>query len=180
MKNHIKIGLTLLGVVISLIGFAQDFSAVCKKEMSQFGFLTGEWVGEGWVITPQGSRENSMVTESIAYDLNNTVISLRGTGTAERNGDKTRVHDALGVLYYDPFTKKVNMDSWIARGMSTKADLELLGEGKMKWWFPAGPNRVIRYTINIENDKWNEVGEMSSDKGETWVQFFEMNLTKQN
>ena len=35
----------------------------------------------------------------------------------------------------------------------------------------------MRYTIGFQNDRWEEIGERSRD-GETWQQFFEMNLDR--
>jgi hypothetical protein len=176
MKEIRRFLLILLGIVISLVAFTQDFKAITQKEMKKMSFMTGEWQGEGWVMTPEG-METSRVKETISYDLDNTVLRLRGVGTADKDGVEVKVHDALGVLYFDPFRQQFGMSSWISKGMHTDANVELLGEGRLKWWFEAGPAGTIRYTLKIENNVWVEIGEMSQD-GETWKQFFEMKLEK--
>lgn len=180
MKNLIKILLTILGVIIGASLFAQDFSQDCKNEMKAFTFLTGKWEGQGWVITPAGTKESSMVTEEISFDLDETIIKLRGVGMAEKGGEMLRVHDALGVLYYDPFQKSYKMNSWISRGLNTQASVALLENGKMNWQFSAGPNRMIRYTIEVIDDQWHEIGEVSLNEGATWIQFFQMDLAKKD
>jgi len=156
MKEIRRFLLILLGIVISLVAFTQDFKAITQKEMKKMSFMTGE---------------------TISYDLDNTVLRLRGVGTADKDGVEVKVHDALGVLYFDPFRQQFGMSSWISKGMHTDANVELLGEGRLKWWFEAGPAGTIRYTLKIENNVWVEIGEMSQD-GETWKQFFEMKLEK--
>ena len=40
---------------------------------------------------------------------------------------------------------------------------------------PAGPKR--RFTIQVEDDRWVEAGEISHD-GATWKPFFEMTLAR--
>ena len=176
MKETRKLLLILLGIVISLVAFTQDFKAAAQKEMQKMSFMIGEWQGEGWVMTP-GGKEFSSVNEAISYDLDSTVISLRGVGMADKGGVEVKVHDAIGVLYFDPFQRKFGMSSWISKGMHTDANVELLGEGKLKWWFEAGPAGTIRYTMTIANNEWVEIGEMSQD-GENWRQFFEMTLKR--
>jgi hypothetical protein len=37
---------------------------------------------------------------------------------------------------------------------------------------------IVRYTITLDGDRWNEVGEMSRDNGATWSRTLEMNLTR--
>jgi hypothetical protein len=37
---------------------------------------------------------------------------------------------------------------------------------------------IIRYTITLGENTWNEVGEMSRDGGATWTRTVEMNLTR--
>lgn len=69
------------------------------------------------------------------------------------------------------------MESWIALGMHTKADFEILSENELRWSFSVGPQVRIRYTLQLGEDTWNEIGEMSNS-GSDWRQFFEMNLTK--
>ncbi len=98
MKGIRRFLLILLGIVISLVAFTQDFKAITQKEMKKMSFMTGEWQGEGWVMTPEG-METSRVKETISYDLDNTVLRLRGVGTADKDGVEVKVHDALGALY---------------------------------------------------------------------------------
>ena len=179
MKNLFRIFTTVMFFLMINEGEAQDFGEPVRQALSKLDFVIGEWEGEGWVMMPQGNRETSIVTESIHYDLDNTIITLKGLGMSERDGEKIKVHDALGVMYYDPFAKEYKMKSWLSRGMSTDANVKVEDEGNIVWWFKAGPVGTIRYTIKIRDGKWNEIGEMSQD-GENWTKFFEMNLVKKS
>ncbi|MFY0601102.1 MAG: hypothetical protein JXR03_15605 [Cyclobacteriaceae bacterium] len=169
-------------LIMFLVGAAlpaQDFSRAVQDKIKNFDFMIGTWTGEGAVISPDGNSDISQVTEVIGYEVGNTVIQMRGLGTKTlESGEKITVHDALGVLSYDYFQQKYKLYSFISKGMQTIADIDLKEEGHVVWWIKAGSNMTIRYTINVKDDKWNEVGERSSD-GETWNKFFEMNLTKQ-
>lgn len=177
MKKLIKPILVVVGILVAIGLTAQDFSAQVKEKISAFDFMIGEWEGEGWVMGQDGNKETSHVIEDISYQLDETIIQLRGVGMADKDGKQVKVHDAFGILSYDPFTQKYKMNSWLSRGMSTTAQVEIKNEASFIWWFDAGPSRTIRYTVNFEDGLWNEKGEMSTD-GDTWHQFFEMNLTQ--
>ncbi len=178
MKLRIWILLIILGITSWPFATAQDFRSTNKAEISNLQKMVGTWVGKGWVYTAQGKREDFHIDEEITYDLDSTVLRIRGVGMSAGSGSKELIHDALGVMYYDPFEKTLKMDSWIAKGMHTTSKVEVLGKGKFKWSFNAGRSMSIQYHITIENDKWLEVGEMSRNS-EPFMKFFEMNLTKQ-
>ena len=177
MKNLVfLISTATIGMMVSPVN-AQDFSDVVKEKISAFDFMVGTWEGEGWIFSPQG-KETSRVTENIQYGVGNTIIRMEGKGVKTlEDGSELVVHDALGVLSYDVFRKEYKLNSFIARGLQTEANIEMKEDGKVVWWFDAGPSNTIRYTLQVKDGEWNEIGEMSSD-GETWRQFFEMNLVK--
>lgn len=179
MKNLLFLLMSATVVLTFQPVSAQDFSSEVKEKIGEFDFIIGTWKGEGWVFTPQG-KETSSVTENIQYGVENTIIRMEGKGVKKlEDGSEQIVHDALGILSYDVFRKKYKLNSFIARGMQTEASIELGEDGKVIWWFDAGPSNTIRYTLNVKDGRWNEIGEMSSD-GENWRQFFEMNLEKVN
>lgn len=165
-------------LVLVASAYAQDFASVAKEKVDDFDFMIGTWQGEGWMMTPSG-KQTSSVTEIIAYDLGNTIITMKGKGVKNlESGEELVVHEALGVLSYDVFQKKYKLQSYIAKGMQTTSEVSLNDDGTVTWWIDAGP-RKMRYTIRFEEGKWNEIGEMSTD-GENWKPFFEMNLAKVN
>lgn len=156
--------------------FAQpDFTQLAQQKIKALDMMVGNWEGTGYLTTPTG-KESSKVTESIQYKLNNTVIVAEGKGVATIDGAEKVVHDALGVISFNPFTQQYQMNSFIAKGMSTQAKFEIKDATNIVWWIEAGPT-TIRYSLTIENNTWVEIGERSMD-GENWQQFFEMKLKK--
>lgn len=173
MKNLIKTMVFLAVAAWSTEIYAQpDFSAEVKAKMQSLDFMVGDWEGSGWAMTPSG-KENTEVKESITYALNGTILQVNGLGTKENKV----VHEAFGVITFNPFTKAYGMDAYVAKGMKTAATVEILDEGKIKWYFKAGPNMTIKYMLTVEDGIWTEIGERSMD-GENWQQFFEMTLKK--
>lgn len=154
---------------------AQDFSELARSKVRPFGFLVGEWEGEGVLSQGPGTGEVTRVHEQVYFDLDSTVLIFRGVGKL-LSGDK--VHDAIGVLSFDPFTKSLKLNSWLSKGMQTQASVEWLGDGNFRWFFQAGPERTISYTLTVVDHVWQEQGSISMDKGETWTPFFEMKLKK--
>lgn len=153
-----------------------DFSQLSKEKLAKLDMMVGTWKGSGYVYTPQG-KEISEVTEVIQYKLDNTVLFVEGKGVRNmEDGTQKVVHDAMGIISFHPFTKQYYMNSFISKGMSTKANLSIEGDNKIVWWFETGPN-TIRYTLTIADGEWVEIGERSTD-GENWQQFFEMKLKK--
>lgn len=174
MKNLISI-LTFLSCFMNgvVCVSAQDFSEEAKHQVAQLDFMVGKWEGTGLAMLPNGQKGMSEVTETIRYDLDGTILRIRGVGLSEG----VKVHDALGIIYYDPSSKALKMNSWLSKGMSTMAEVQLMPDGRIQWCFEPRPGVTIRYTIVISGNEWSETGEMSRD-GENWNKFFEMNLEK--
>lgn len=173
MKSQVIIIVLML---VPVLAMAQpDFSQLAKEKMALLDHMVGTWKGTGYAYTPQG-KESSDVTEVIQYKLDKTVLFVEGKGIKTmEDGTQKVVHDALGIISFHPFTKKYYMNSFISKGMSTKADLKI-EDNRIIWWFETGPN-TIRYTLTIADGQWVEIGERSTD-GENWQQFFEMKLKK--
>lgn len=171
-----KIIMTAL-CLLPLLALAQpDFSQQAKQKISALDIMVGDWEGTGYLMTPQG-KEASQVTEKIRYKLDGTVIMAEGKGVITlEDGTKQTVHDALGIVSYNSFTQQYQMNSFIGKGMSTQAKLEVKDANNMVWWIEAGPS-TIRYSLTIKDGVWKEIGERSMD-GKTWQQFFEMELKK--
>lgn len=154
-----------------------DFSQLVKQKMAVLDLMIGTWEGTGDMNTPTG-KESSKVKETLQYKLDGTVIMTEGRGTKTmEDGSEIIVHDALGVISFNPFTKQYQMNSFISKGMSTQAKLEIKNANNIIWWIEAGPT-TLRYSLTIEDDEWTEIGERSMTGGETWQQFFEMKLKK--
>ena len=114
-------------------------------------------------------------TEDIKYRLDNTILQIEGQG---KNGNKI-IHDALALMTYDVKDDKYTFHSYTAEGRHQTDAKVTVGDKQMTWQMDSNPNRWIKYTIRLnEKNQWHEIGEMSTDNGQTWNKFFEMTLDK--
>ena len=157
--------------------FAQrpDVKQPVQDAMQRISAMIGTWEGSGWQMGPTGEKESSNVHEEIQFKLDSTLLHIEGLG---KKDDGTIVHNALGVISYNAFTKKYVFNAYLSDGLSTVANFEVIEDNAhFRWWFNDNRGGTIRYTITLRNSEWKEIGEYSSD-GENWRQFFEMVLKK--
>ncbi len=143
-----------------------------RAEMKNLDRLIGQWKGAGWI--QQGAkRETFDGTETVQRKIGGLALLVEGNF---KNKEGVVIHDTLAVISPNMKTKTYDFQTYLANGMNGIQELKTI-EGGWQWGlqFPGG---AMRYTIKIENDIWNEIGEMSRDDGKTWMKFFEMNLKK--
>ncbi len=172
-----RVFVIVLFIVFSNSLFAQmpDFTKDTKTAMAKFGIMIGKWEGKSWTIGDNGLKKYSNVTETIQWKLNNSTILIEGLGKNEAGKE---VHNALGVVFYDPMQKKYRIHSHLESGLSTFATFEVVEPNKkFEWWFEDGRGGTVKYKIVIDGNKWKEEGEYVKG-GVTIMKFFEMNLTK--
>jgi len=153
---------------------AQQMQEKCKSKLQKLSFMEGKWSGSGWAVNPDDrSRETFSQEETISYELQGTILHIRGKG---HNEDGEAIHNALGIIYYDAKEDTYFMHSFLDTGQETKAHFEPTGDG-YKWWFGDGNGGTIQYTATFEQGKWVEKGAYSRD-GEQWYPFMEFQLTQ--
>jgi len=143
-----------------------------RAEMKNLDRLIGFWKGTGWI--QQGARRETFEgTETVQRKIGGLALLVEGN---YKNKEGVIIHDTLAVISPNTKTKNYDFQTYLANGMSGVHELKTIEVG---WqWSLQFPGMAMRYTIKIENDVWNEIGEMSSDDGKTWAKFFEMNLKK--
>lgn len=172
MRRAFALVLILLGALPASAADAPD-KVAHQTAMQMLSFLEGEWEGGGTVAMGPGPRLPFAQTERIQFKHDRTLLLIEGQGKAPQTG--AVVHDALAVVTFDAASGKYKFRSFAAVGRF--ADTEATVEGsRMVWRLNAGPQK-IRYTIDVDNGVWREIGERSTD-GTTWVAFFEMTLRK--
>lgn len=171
--------LRVLALALVLVGALPAFGAdtpdkaAHQAAMQKLSFMAGEWDGGGTVAMGPGPRLAFTQTERIQFKHDGTLLLIEGQGKAPQTG--AVVHDALAVVTFDAVAGKYKFRSFAAVGRF--ADTEATVEGnRMVWWLNAGPQK-IRYTIDVNDGVWREIGERSPD-GATWIPFFEMTLRK--
>ncbi len=176
LNKLVTMGLALLLSASSAT--AQSVNVEAVEAMKKAEIMIGEWEGTGWMMSPQGSREESAVHEKLQWKLDGTMILIEGLG---RNREGRTIHNALGLLTYDVRTKKYAMRSYLSDGRMTDAVFEVIGKDKFRWSYSftqAGRTMSIRYTLMFaDKSRWNEIGEYSGN-GADWNKFFEMNLVR--
>jgi hypothetical protein len=147
--------------------------------MERVAFLVGEWEGDGWIIRGPGPRTTFRQKENIAYAANRTAVTIRGEGSVldSASGRWQVVFEAGGLLTYDAAEKRYKMLNAGGSGRALALEPEIRENG-LTWGFDL-PNGRIRYVISHPPDgTFTEIGEMSSDNGATWRQFFYMKLRR--
>lgn len=172
-----KIIKIIIGVALGLF-ILTDTSAqtenVSKEKMKALSALTGEWSGGGWLITREQERKDFTQKEWIKYELDGTIIQIKGQG---RNPEGDLIHNAYAIMSYDQKEGKYFMDSYLEDGRQTKANMEIMEDGRIKWWFETPDGGTVRYFISIDEDTWTEKGEYSRD-GNNWFPIIQFTLNK--
>ena len=141
------------------------------EAMKHFAMMDGEWRGTAWSLSPTGEKTHLIQTERVGPFLDGSVKVIEGRGY---EGDGSVAFNALGIISFDPNTKKYSMHSY-ARGFSGDFVITPTADG-FYWEIPAGP-RTIRYTAVLSDSTWNEVGDMIMEGTEP-VRILEMTLTR--
>ncbi|MDQ8197411.1 hypothetical protein QEH56_04590 [Pelagicoccus enzymogenes] len=153
-----------------------DVKAPVQAAMQELSIMVGDWEGTSWTMSPDGTRQNAAVRESIQWKLDETVLLIEGRGTDEND---QKVHHALATLCFDPLTRNYKFDTHTFQGLNTQASFEVLeANAKFRWGYEI-PGGQIRFTITFTENghRWHEKGEFSPD-GERWFPTMEMNLQK--
>ena len=168
----------ILCLLIGQFAYAQaptSSKETVQNKMKALDWLTGKWKGEGWMSFGPDQKHTFTQTENIQFKLDNTVLLIEGNG---KNSNRT-VHDALALMTYDVQDNNYTFHSYTGEGRHQTDANVTVGDKKMIWQMDNNPERLIRYTIQLnEKNQWHEIGEMSSDQGKSWNKFFEMTLNK--
>jgi hypothetical protein len=152
--------------------FAADENDVRLEKMAAVPDLVGKWEGGGWIRQGPGEPIKFVGEETVEARLGGRVLIVEGKHyTADRS---QVVHHALATLSFDREKNGYSFDTWLVAsdGGSFPAKVE---NGALIWERP-NPERPARFIIRVENDTWNEIGEIRIEG--TWRKFFEMNLKR--
>ena len=163
----------LAGALLSAFASAQEPPVASLDAMRKLTFIAGEWRGKSTITTGPEGKKTSDVVEIAEFRLDGLLFTFEGRGVA----DGKVVHNAFGVISYDPVGKKYQMKAYTATGYSTDATISV-SENQLVWGFEIPGAGTVRYTIKVKDKKWHEVGEITRDSGKTYFPFFEMNLDK--
>lgn len=143
--------------------------------------MVGEWVGSGWQQMGQGERNEFQVHERVRWHLSGRALIVEGLGFASHpeTGETIIGHDAMAVIRHDQTTGTWRFFAGRGGAGLTDHELEIVDpEAGVIRWSPKTPQGDVRFTITIADDTWHEIGEFSSDGGETWFTFLAMSLER--
>ena len=175
MKNVLLLALLILSINLA---FAQYIDSLQVNEMKKVQWLAGKWEGEGWMMFGPEEKHTFSQTETVTSKLNGLLLAIEGLGTSDK-GESKIIHNAFAVLSFDSENQRFVMRAHKADGAFTEANALVDDNGDFIWGFNHPYAGELRFTIR-QNDKgqWYEIGEVSSDDGNSWFQNFEMLLSK--
>lgn len=144
------------------------------EAMARLAPLAGRWEGGSWMRRGPGEPEKSTGTETAEMLLGGRVLMIEGEHRAA--GSDHVVHHALAMVSWDAEAEEYRFRSYLADGR--EGDFTGRFEDGAFRWFMDLPGQQIRYTIRFGDDRWHEIGERTADGGESWQQFFEMDLAR--
>ena len=168
---------SILFCVLSInLAFAQYIDSLQVNEMKKVQWLAGKWEGQGWMMFGPEEKHTFSQTETVTSKLNGILLVIEGLGT---DGESNIIHNAFAVLSFDSENQRYVMRAHKADGAFTEADALVDNNGDFIWGFNHPYAGELRFTIRQNNKgQWYEIGEASSDDGNSWFQNFEMLLNK--
>lgn len=169
-----SLAVALLAMTVSAAS-AQDANpaaiAAQQAAMKKLDWMKGRWRGPAVTQSAQGQHRVTQ-TERIGPFLDGTVMVMEGKGF---RADRTPGFHAFGILSFDPRSGDYTLRSY-AQGYSGTFKLVPNGNGYV-WEVPAGPAMSTRYTANLHDGTWTEVGDRIVP-GQPPQRFFQMDLTR--
>ena len=135
--------------------------------------MVGTWQAKGWI--DQSGRESFISTETVARELDGTLLTIRGLHRDAANTQRI-VHNTLGIISWDQAAQRYGFRAYLATGQNSDFTLTATDTG-FAWTMDAGPAR-IRYNATVTATSWIEDGERSLNGGKSWTPFFHMELAK--
>lgn len=168
----------LLALLLPLLMTAPASPETPAAPMQALEPLIGEWDGSGWIVLgPQGKATFNQ-HESVRRAAGGGVVVIDGLGkatSAAEGAEPKIVHQAFAVISYDTKAKAYRWRAYRANGDEIDTTAEI-ADGKIVWGFDDPRGGKIRFTINVANGEWHEVGDFVT-AGKP-MRFFEMTLRR--
>lgn len=153
---------------------ATAVSTTLSERMAPLGPLVGEWRGSGWMLLPDGKREQFESLERVTLRLGGHALLVEGRHHAV--GDPSRiVHDAMAMVVWDARSKALRFRTALASGMGGDFPMQV-SPGRFAWQMDT-PQGQISYVAEFTSNRWTERGVHKLANGKE-MPFFEMSLTR--
>lgn len=166
--------------VVACVALAGAQQPAAQNPLDQMSFMVGKWEGDGWMMVPGAGKVAFRGYEQVERKLQGKALLVEGHFTAKVGPEQQErvVHEALSVLFYEPKAKQFRFRTHTLRGGAGDHELKLTGEKAWEWTLEPPDGSKVRYRTTFAGGDWHEVGERSTDGGQTWTQFIEMRLKK--
>lgn len=153
----------------------EDTSLHVTEPMRALNFLIGDWQGK--VRYESGSE--ALWTARVRYGLGGNFLVIDERGNEVENRDRI-TRGILVVVYWDPAANEYPARLyWSSRNGAGSVEAKAYVQDNTLTLQDNGPRRINRYTIRLDKaGKWQEVGELSADGGESWKRTFSMTLNR--
>jgi hypothetical protein len=142
--------------------------------MNRLNFMLGRWKGSGWIIGVGGVRQDFDQTEVVTKKVQGTVMTVDGEGRDPADAHRI-VDSALAVVNYNDTTQQFRWEAF-SQGFVTDTTA-VVGDHTFQWSL-VETAVTIRYSLTFTNTAWHEIGEVTTDGGQTWHQNFQMDLCR--
>lgn len=142
--------------------------------MNRLNFMLGHWKGTGWTIGAGGVRQDFDQTEVVTKKVQGTVMTVEGEGHDPADAHRI-VDSALAVVNYNDATSQYRWEAF-SQGFVTDST-PVVGDHTFQWSL-VETAVTIRYSLTFTNTAWHEIGEVTTDGGQTWHQNFQMDLCR--
>lgn len=170
-----RVYLLIMFLFVCPLAIAQQANPlpIVQQKMQALQWLTGKWKGTVHINGGDGNKQEFNHALEFANKLNSTVLLINETMVQGQN----TIAQNIGLLGYDVSQSKYNLQAYTKDGAFINADVEALDK-KMIWHIHFS-GRIVQYTATLnEKGQWHQIGEISSDEGKTWNNFFESTLTR--
>lgn len=173
MLATITLVMTVLSNSAGADGQADPAAQIASQREAMLSLqpMNGVWRGHAWTLLPSGNKHTLIQTERVGGFLNDSVKVIEGKGY---EADGTASFNALGIISFNVATGAYSMRSY-AMGKVGDFPLTPTADGFI-WEIVNGPI-TLRYTAQIRNGTWHEVGDRIM-AGRQPIRFFEMELTR--
>lgn len=166
------------GALMLLLAFLPRAQAA--DGLGKLDCWVGAWQGSGWTQFPGSPRIVFDIVERVQKRAGGNVLLVDGQGTASGpNGARTVTHDGIALVTFDKQAQRYRWQGYDAGRDAVDVEAVVRDCG-IAWSIPAGDGKtVVRFTIDLDQREWREVGEIGTGGG-PWTKFMEMTLRRQD
>lgn len=168
-----------IALFVSALAQAQQYSPDVDVADS-LSFMLGQWEGRGWIKMGGPQKSYFDQTEVVSSKVSGSALLVEGLGLVKDTATtiERKVHDALGMIYYDNESKSFKIMALSSAAAPKNAVFNMVEPYVLQWTFDSGRGGEVRFTEDFSDEgKWIMDGEYSMGPG-NWFNFMHVELKK--